>query len=201
MKSRMFLIGALTLAATLAIVAFVRPSDYPTGAGRNIEYQRKNLPGTTLSISIPVGWDDFDHSSCKQPCARLKLSEGPDGRQYEWPRITFERLGTAALLPPDRYVEGYLGALPLWISRDGPRRQLLGTHSVLEFTVAGDMISHGPEDYARGTATRTPMESLHLVFAADRHTYHCELETYAGGLARSSDAFRFFCASVGRSSR
>jgi hypothetical protein len=65
--------------------------------------------------------------------------------------------------------------------------------------VVGEMISHGPQDYARGTATRTPMESLHLVFIADRHLYQCELETYAGDLARYSEVFRFLCASVGPS--
>jgi hypothetical protein len=157
-----------------------------------VESVRKALPGTTISLAIPVGWDDSDHSSCRQPCVRLRLPRRPDGGQPMWPGIAFERVTVAASLSPEQYVE----ALPSDALRSGPHPLKLGSYSAIEFTMAGEMVSHGAEDYARGTATWTSLETRHLVLVVDRHLYHCSLGTYAGDLAKYSDVFRSFCASV-----
>jgi hypothetical protein len=157
-----------------------------------VESVRKALPGTTISLAIPLGWDDSDHSSCRQPCVRLRLPRRPDGGQPMWPDIAFERVAVAASLSPEQYLE----ALPNDALLSGPHRLRLGSYSAIEFTMAGEMVSHGPEDYARGTATRTALETRHFVLVVDRHLYHCSLGTYAGDLAKYSDVFRSFCASV-----
>jgi len=158
----------------------------PTAQGRDVA-----LRGTSLAYSVPSAWDDRDHSSCNQPCVRLRLS--PDGDSgIAGPSITLQRIQADGQSTPFEYAKAYVVA--------GQAKQAatirVGSRSGVEFGLSGEAIVDAIDSLGRWHSWTEQTASSHIVFEAERRLYECAIEGSPQSIIQYRAVFLRFCASV-----
>src|SRR5688572_30725640 len=92
MVSPRIVAAAASLCTAVVVALYVRGR---LESAPELEGHRAELRGTSLAYTVPTGWDDSDHSSCSQPCVRLRLL--PQARErFGDLSITLQRVPDAA---------------------------------------------------------------------------------------------------------
>jgi hypothetical protein len=178
------------IAAAVAVVAIALVVLYLSVPERapTVQGHHRELRGTSLGYSVPSAWDDNDHSSCNQPCVRLRLL--PDGNGgVAGPSITLQRVSAGSRSTPFEYAKAQVAAGQVATIRVGGR-------SGVEFALSGDAIVDAFDSQGRWQSGIVQVASRHIIFQAERRLYECVIEGNPQSIAEYRAVFLTFCASV-----
>jgi hypothetical protein len=190
---RLFIATASGCAALLfaALYVLVRPQTV-----QRLIVPKVALKGSSLAYTVPSGWEDSDHSSCHQPCVRLRLVRGTNSGG-PGPSITLQPVSAAdRQSTPLAYAEAYVRELPELVIRTPAKRIRVGVHRAVEFRVLMEVIVDTVESFTRARSTTAQRAAHHVIFEVERRLYECVNEGAPDDVDAYETVLLAFCASV-----